>query len=158
MRSVDVNNVVRDVLALMAYELRSESVTLVLELDEHAPPVSSDRVQLEQVVLNLVSNAVDAMRSTPERSARTLTIRTSSEAADGVEMRVKDSGEGLPKEGQAKLFDPFFTTRNSGMGMGLSISRSIVEAHGGSLGCCANSDQGATFYFTLPTMEEVAPV
>jgi signal transduction histidine kinase len=113
------------------------------------PAVWVDSVQIEQVILNLVRNGLDAMRN-PAPSRGVLSIETSMVGEAAIEVAVCDAGEGLAPEVADKIFDPFFTTKSDGMGMGLAISRTIIEAHGGRLWMTKNSDRGATFHFTLP--------
>jgi len=116
------------------------------------PRVSGDRVQLQQVLLNLIVNAIEAMSGIEEQS-RELTIVSSSNASDGVSVEVRDSGTGLKPEQALHLFEPFYTTKAEGLGIGLSISRSIVEAHGGRLSASADTPHGAVFAFSLPVSE-----
>jgi C4-dicarboxylate-specific signal transduction histidine kinase len=145
---LDMNDVIDDVVSLSAPMLRQHHVRLDVDRRPSLPSVTGDRIQLQQVLLNLVINATDAMRSVTER-ARLLEIRT----ADGdgtVKVRVRDSGPGLPESSVQRIFTPFFSTKPEGMGVGLSISRSIVEAHGGRLNLVSNSTNGATFEMELP--------
>ena len=145
---LDVNDVIEDVVALSAPMLRQHHVRLDVERRPDLRAITGDRIQLQQVLLNLVINATDAMRSVDDR-ARLLEIRT----ADGngsVKVRVRDSGPGLPDTSVQRIFTPFFSTKPEGMGVGLSISRSIVEAHGGRLNLVSNSTTGATFEVELP--------
>ena len=116
-------------------------------------PFSGDRVQLQQVVLNLVMNAIEAMSGVEDRS-RELMITTRNIDADQVQVSVEDSGPGLDPKAASRIFDPFYTTKPSGMGMGLSISRSILQNHGGRLWATANDGPGATFHFSLPKYHE----
>lgn len=148
----DVNALVHEVLPFAEAETHPHAVAVRLELTPHLPRVQVDGIQIEQVILNLVRNAADAMRETAlER--RELTIRTAESAGHRVEIAVRDAGHGLPPEIARDVFEPFFTTKSNGLGMGLSISRSIIEAHGGNLWATANADGGATFHFTLPAGE-----
>ncbi len=110
--------------------------------------VIADRIQIEQVVLNLLRNALQAIEAVPT-GPREITLETVA-SGEQIEVRVGDTGIGLPSDGAAELFEPFFTTKKHGLGMGLSISRSILEAHGGSLSAQPNPPRGATFVFTLP--------
>jgi C4-dicarboxylate-specific signal transduction histidine kinase len=146
--SLDVNDVVDDVLALSRPMLRERNVRLEIQRVPDLPPVTGDRIQLQQVLLNLVINAADAMRAVTAQS-RVLEIRTA--RYDGhISVLVHDSGPGLSEASVRRIFTPFFTTKPDGMGVGLSISRSIVEAHGGQLNLKSNSDDGATFELELP--------
>jgi len=123
-------------------------VVLKTELDSKLPLLQGDNIQLQQVLLNLISNSFDAMQN--NQGPRELLIRTSRKDSETIEVSVKDSGCGISEKNLTKLFDHFFTSKPDGLGMGLSISRSIVEAHGGHLDVANNPDYGATFYFTLP--------
>jgi len=149
---LDLNEGIREVVALAQAEVRKNGVTLRMELARDLPPVRGDRVQLQQVVLNLILNAVEAMSAVEDRP-RELVIRTQSGELDPVRVTVQDSGRGLDPESTKRLFDAFYTTKPGGMGMGLSICRSIVESHGGRLRAAPNDGPGATFSFTLPNDE-----
>jgi C4-dicarboxylate-specific signal transduction histidine kinase len=146
-----VDDIVRDVATLVQGELRTHNVSLDLRCDADIPLVAGDRVQLQQVVLNLVLNAVEAMSSVFGRS-RVLHLRTGPRGPDEVLVAVQDAGIGLGPGDADRVFDAFFTTKKTGMGMGLAISRSIVESHGGRLWATANPDHGATFQFVLPAL------
>jgi PAS domain S-box-containing protein len=146
---LNVNDLVRETLALLRSELILKSISAQLDLAPELPPVIGGRVELQQVLMNLVLNAVDAMANR-ESGRRNVRIATSVDGPRSVRVSVSDSGAGLPAELIAERWEPFFTTKPTGMGMGLSISRSIIESHGGRLWAVNNPDQGATFYFTLP--------
>jgi C4-dicarboxylate-specific signal transduction histidine kinase len=146
---LDVNDVVRETIALMRRELISHRVTLRTELTPALPIILGDRVQLQQVIINLVMNGAEAMQSVNGRP-RELAIRSRQDETRLVLVGVTDCGVGISAENADRLFDPFFTTKSGGMGMGLSICRSIVEAHDGRLWATANLPHGATFQFTLP--------
>jgi len=146
--SIDLNEATREVVALSMSELQSQRVALRLELANDLPPVIGDRVQLQQVILNLLLNASDAM-STVEDRPRELVIATTVEAAD-VHLSVRDTGIGFDAGDPDRLFDAFYTTKSSGMGIGLSVSRSIMERHGGRLLATPNRGPGATFSFSIP--------
>ena len=121
---------------------------------EHLPrglsPVVADRVQIESVILNLLRNGVDAMADTPPDQRR-LELSVEEASEDAIRISIRDHGTGVPPDVQGNLFNPFFTTKKHGMGMGLAICRSIVIAHGGKLECANTEEGGATFWFTLPT-------
>jgi PAS domain S-box-containing protein len=146
---IDLNDAAREVLALSMNELQRANVTLRTELDEGLPVVNGDRVQLQQVLLNLVLNANDAMREVDDR-ARDLVIATAREHPDRVRLSVRDSGVGIDPQSLEKVFEAFYTTKANGMGIGLSVSRSIIQSHHGRLWADANDGPGATFSFCIP--------
>ena len=151
---VDINEVIREMIVLLRGEAARYSILLQTELAADLPQVMGDRVQLQQVMMNLMMNGIDALADID--GTRELVIR-SHYAEDGlVSVSVSDSGLGLPKERAGKIFDAFFTTKPHGTGMGLRISRSIVESHGGRLWASENIPRGASFHFTLPTVETLA--
>jgi C4-dicarboxylate-specific signal transduction histidine kinase len=149
--AVDVNDVVREVLALVRGELEKRRVSVRSDL-EPLPQVLADRVQLQQVVVNLIMNALDAMASVDGR-ARVLQLRTERHQPGGVMVTVQDSGTGIDKKHMDRIFEPFFTTKPHGIGMGLSICRSIVEAHGGRLMASQCHPYGSVFQVILPIRE-----
>jgi PAS domain S-box-containing protein len=146
---LDINDAIRDIVALAQGEVSRNRVTLRMELAADLPPVLGDRVQLQQVILNLLMNGVEAMAVVNDRP-RELCIQSRSHESDKVLIAVQDCGIGLDRENLGKIFDAFYTTKSQGMGMGLAISRSIVENHGGRLWATANKGAGVTFQFTLP--------
>ena len=148
--ALEINEAILEVIALTRGEVVKNGVSVQTQLAEGLPLIQGDRVQLQQVILNLIINAVEAMSGVSEGS-RELLIGTGKDASGGVLVAVQDSGPGLNPESFDRLFDAFYTTKPGGMGMGLSICRSIVEAHGGRIWATANDDRGATFQFTLPT-------
>lgn len=150
---LDLNEVVREVTGLVQQQLSNRRVALRLDLDPALPSVRADRVQLQQLLLNLVINAMEAMEQVTDRSLE-LSIRTMRDDAGQVVLTVRDCGVGIDGAVAHRLFDAFFTTKGSGMGMGLSICRSIIEAHGGRLTASPNDGPGATFGFTLPPCRE----
>jgi PAS domain S-box-containing protein len=152
-KALHINEVVNEVMSLVQHELFSHRVALRLELAPALPPVLADRIQLQQVILNLVVNGIEAMQPVTDRP-RELVIRTRQDETDQVLVTVSDCGVGVAAEDVDRLFDAFFTTKSDGMGMGLSICRSIVDAHGGRLSASGNTGPGATFQFTLPLHEE----
>src|SRR5215475_2906908 len=150
MCELDINNVIREVLALAGHELRNNQVFVDCHLTQKLPHVWADRVQLQQVLLNLIMNGVEAMTG---GQPRTLSVESRTDESGNVLVAVGDSGTGFGSEVD-RLFTPFFTTKGNGMGMGLPISRSLIESHGGRLWATANSPQGAVFSFTLPASSE----
>jgi C4-dicarboxylate-specific signal transduction histidine kinase len=156
---LDLRDVVRDVLALARLESAARRVTIRADLSRYLPSVSGDRVQLQQVLLNLVMNGMDAMTQVDE-AKRVLIIGACREIQAGVTrtlVSVKDSGIGVEPGQMDRLFEAFYTTKPQGMGMGLAISRSIIEAHGGRLWAEPNQGPGATFLFSLPVAGNTAP-
>jgi C4-dicarboxylate-specific signal transduction histidine kinase len=150
MLSLDINEVIREAIMLVQREVLSHGVSLRTELASALPPVLGDRIQLQQVVINLLINGVEAMAPVTDRP-RDMLIRSQQPEAGQVLVAVQDSGIGIDSETAERLFSAFFTTKPSGMGMGLSISRSIIRAHGGRLWVSPNPDHGAAFQFTVPT-------
>jgi C4-dicarboxylate-specific signal transduction histidine kinase len=146
---LDVNDVVREAIPLVRRELISHQVSLRMDLAAAVPMTLGDRVQLQQVIINLVMNGIEAMQSVTDRP-RELVIRSRQDETQQVLVSVADCGVGISAENADRLFTAFFTTKASGMGMGLSICRSIMEAHGGRLWATANVPHGTTFQFTLP--------
>ena len=146
---IDVDDLMREVLALLRAELQGEQISVEIDLGAGLPGVLADRVQLQQLFVNLISNAIDAMRPVRERPRR-LRVSARVVEADGVIIAVGDTGSGLDSDVKDRIFDPFFTTKSSGMGLGLSICRSIVEAHGGRIWASPGSPHGSVFQFMLP--------
>jgi PAS domain S-box-containing protein len=151
---LDINETIIEVIALAQYQLRRNDIFLKTQLAQGLPLVQGDKVELQQVLLNLIVNAIEAMSGIAERRHE-LTIVSATDGPDAVGVEVRDSGKGLDAERAARLFEPFYTTKAEGTGIGLSISRSIVEAHGGQLSAAANAPHGAVFRFSLPVEEPV---
>ena len=149
---LDINDVVRETVALVQRELISQQASLQIELAPTLPVIPVDRIQLQQVIINLMMNGIEAMQSVTDRP-RELVIQSAQDETHLV-VSVRDCGVGIAVENAERLFNPFFTTKASGMGMGLSICRSIIEAHDGRLWATANVPHGATFQFTLPLNSE----
>jgi PAS domain S-box-containing protein len=147
--AVDLNDATREVIALLLGELQRNQVIVRPELADDLPPVSADRVQLQQVILNLLRNASEAMSDVDDRP-RQLVIRTAADEGDRVRLTVQDAGVGFEPQGVDKLFEPFYTTKSGGMGIGLSVSRSIIERHHGRLWATPNDGPGTTFTFSIP--------
>jgi len=148
--SLDLNEATREVVALLLSELERNKVMVRTELAGELPPIQGDRVQLQQVISNLLLNASDAMSGIVDRP-RLLVIRTERDEEDHVQVSVRDTGVGLGPQGADRLFDAFYTTKSNGMGIGLSVSRSIIEGHQGRLWATPNDGPGATFLFSIPS-------
>lgn len=153
MASVDLNSLVQDVVSLIKSEIVMRGAFITLRLDNHIPRVFGDRVHLQQVMINFILNALEAMTDI-EDAHREIVISTSREDKQKVRVSIRDFGIGIDEDKFNKILEPFYTTKPSGMGMGLSINRSIIEAHAGRLWAENNGDKGATFYFTLPIQED----
>ena len=149
---VDVNELIREMIILLRNEISRQSIAVRTELAEALPQIMGDRVQLQQVMMNLIMNSIDAMKDVD--GARELTINSRSAESEQVMVSVSDTGVGLPSQQADQIFNAFFTTKPHGTGMGLRISRSIIESHGGRLWAADNSPRGASFRFTLPTKAE----
>lgn len=147
---VKLNQVIKETAALTAGQASKNNVTIEFELSPDLPYVLGDSIQLQQVIVNLLMNGIEAMSSVPD-GPRTLVIRSEPASGGQIRISVKDSGIGVSADIMPRLFEPFFTTRSKGMGMGLSISRSIIEAHGGRLWAESNGSGGSIFQFTLPS-------
>ena len=147
--TVDLNEAAREVVVLSLSELQRNQVIVRQELADDLPTVTGDRVQLQQVILNLLLNAADAMHDINDRP-RLLVIRTERDTDNHVRLSVQDAGMGFEPQAVAKLFDAFYTTKSGGMGIGLSVSRSIIESHHGRLWAAPNDGPGATFAFSVP--------
>jgi signal transduction histidine kinase len=150
---LDLNEVVSEVARLVRSDAIIRNVSMTLDLAAELPRVRGDRVQLQQVVLNLVLNGLEAMRE-PGVGDRALVVRTAPDGADAVRVEVQDSGTGIDEKDAGRIFEPLYTTKLEGLGMGLAIVRTIVDAHGGGLGIANNVGGGATVYFTLPVATE----
>jgi C4-dicarboxylate-specific signal transduction histidine kinase len=149
---LEINDIIREVIALSDGELRRNGVSLRTDLPENLSPVVVDRVLLQQVILNLIMNAIEAVRAVRDRT-RVLHIRTEEQPSGHIVVFVQDSGVGVHPEHSSRIFEAFYTTKAEGVGMGLTISRSIIEAHGGRVWAVANDGPGSTFCFTLPIDE-----
>ena len=144
----EINKVIREVIMLAQNEMQKNGISVVMALGEQLPLIEGDRIQLQQVMLNLINNAAQAM-SVAGVESRELAISTSKTSRDEIVVAVRDSGPGLDPTNPNRVFEAFYTTKPGGLGMGLSICRSIIEAHGGRLAASANTPRGATFQFTL---------
>jgi signal transduction histidine kinase len=152
--SLDINQTIHEVIALAQNGVQRNQIALQTQLSGDMPPICADRIQLQQVMLNLMMNAIEAM--TQVSGPRELLISSGADDAKDVVVVVRDSGPGLDSKSLDRLFEPFYTTKPQGMGMGLAICRSIIEAHGGRLWATANRDRGASFHFSLPTGESAS--
>jgi two-component system, LuxR family, sensor kinase FixL len=153
---LDINETILEVIALARSEAQQNRVSLQTQLSKEVPLILGDRIQLQQVILNLIINAIEAMSGVGD-GPRELQVGSEKDDSQGVLVAVRDSGPGLDPESLDQLFTAFYTTKPQGMGMGLAISRSIIEAHGGRLWATANQHRGATFQFTLPADAERVP-
>ncbi|TIM37456.1 ATP-binding protein, partial [Mesorhizobium sp.] len=151
MVAVEINETIREVIVLTQGEMTKNGVSLLTRLADGLPLVQGDKVQLQQVILNLIINAAEAMASSDEEP-RELHIATNSTDSQSVLVLVADSGPGLASTNYERLFDAFYTTKPTGLGMGLPICRTIIEAHGGQLWASANLPRGAVFQFTVPIL------
>jgi signal transduction histidine kinase len=148
---VNLNETIREIIALLESEATQYKILVRSELAANLPRIAGDRVQLQQVLMNLMMNSLDAMRDV--EGARELAIKSQRDENGQVLISVSDTGVGLPPEQADKIFNAFFTTKTHGTGMGLRISRSIIESHGGRLSAVNNTQRGATFKFTLPAAQ-----
>jgi len=151
-RPLDLNTLIRDVAKLLASDAVIRNVGFVLDLHPEPVVVNADSVQLQQVILNLLLNAMDAMADSADGD-RTIVLRTERTEIDAVHVAVQDAGPGLAPNAEEQIFEPFYTTKPAGMGMGLSIARSIVHAHGGLIWATNNPARGATFHLALPSSD-----
>ena len=146
--SLDINDVIQEALAVVRDQLRTHRVAVHADLGERLPRISGEQVQLQQVLVNLITNAIDSMAT--KNGERVLSIRSEMRHAGCVMVSVEDTGKGLEPGAADRIFNPMFTTKTHGMGMGLSICRSIIEAHEGQLWVTADKGRGAIFHFTVP--------
>ena len=146
---VDINKLVSSVLALARIDLQKHKIELQAQLDDRFPKVLSNQVQLQQVILNLVMNAIESMSSL---QTRVLRIKTALSQTNTVHVSIEDTGMGIKESDLARLFQPMFTTKERGMGMGLSICHSIIETHGGRISASPRANGGSIFQFELPTV------
>jgi C4-dicarboxylate-specific signal transduction histidine kinase len=153
---VNLNRVIEETVALTAEQAARHNTMVAVDLDRALPNVAGDRIQLQQVILNLIVNGIEAMAAVTERE-RKLTVRSRCDSDRGVHVLVEDSGIGVDSEMLPRIFEPFYTTRAQGIGMGLAISHSIVEAHGGRLWAASVVNHGSIFQFVLPVEEGSAP-
>jgi PAS domain S-box-containing protein len=148
--TTNLNDLIHNAVDLCTSELKQNSTRLGFELENKLPSIYVDQMQIEQVIINLIRNSIDALKGLPEKQDRQITIHSHLTPDNGIQVRVKDNGPGLNDDQQQKIFTPFYTTKADGMGMGLPISRSIIESHKGTLYFNSLAEKGTTFYFTLP--------
>ena len=151
----DINSLVEDAVNLCAADFKQNNIRLELDLEKELPVATVDDIQIEQVLLNLIRNSIDALNAMPKTTQRRVLIQTHMNRLNEIVIKVKDSGSGVDDAQKEKILTPFFTTKPTGMGMGLSISRTIIEAHNGVLSFNSKPGEGATFYFTLPVKRKV---
>ena len=147
-----IDTLIENAVNFCAHECYQDNIQVTLELNPNIPKIAMDSVQIEQVLLNLIRNAIDALKEQVKESDKTISIQT--QLNKGLEVRVKDNGPGLTDLQKEKILMPFYTSKSSGMGMGLSISRSIIEVHGGTINFNSKLGVGTTFYFNLPISGE----
>lgn len=152
--TVEINALILDAISLSESFIKTNGVTLQLQLADALPTLCIDSIQIEQVILNLIKNSIDALLNLPPLTARRLSVQTALNSKGEIEIRIKDNGQGIVASEQHKILTPFYTTKAEGMGMGLSICRSIIEAHGGVLRFNSQPGKGSTFYFTLAVQEQ----
>ncbi|MDD5578035.1 MAG: PAS domain S-box protein [Methylobacter sp.] len=148
--NADMNDLIHEAVSLCIAELRQNNIRLTFELEKNLPPVRVDQLQIEQVIINLIRNSIEALQSLPVKYKRQITIHTHLTLNKGIQVRVKDNGQGFDSDQQQKILTPFYTTKTEGMGLGLSICRSLIEAYEGSLYFNSEPGKGSTFYFILP--------
>ena len=148
--TANINTLIHNAISLCIAEFKPNNIKLKFELTKNLPTVYVDNIQIEQVIINLVKNSIDALKTLPQQTQRQLAIQTNLINNNDIEIRVKDNGPGIDEAQQQKILTPFYTTKSDGMGMGLSISRSLVETHDGVLHFNSKAEKGTTFYFTLP--------
>lgn len=152
-QEVSCGEIIHDIAALAEVDARNSSIPLTIDVAEGLPKISVDAVQIQQVILNLIRNGIDAMMNM-DQYGKGISVAVSKFEDNQVRIEVTDHGSGITKEAEEHIFQPFFTTKSSGMGLGLAICRSIIESHGGVLGFRRNPSGGTTFYFTLPAISE----
>lgn len=152
-QEVSCGEIIHDIAALAEVDARNSSIPLTIDVAEGLPKISVDAVQIQQVILNLIRNGIDAMMNM-DQYGKGISVAVSKFEGNQVRIEVTDHGSGITKEAEEHIFQPFFTTKSSGMGLGLAICRSIIESHGGVLGFRRNPSGGTTFYFTLPAISE----
>ncbi|HEY8219255.1 MAG TPA: ATP-binding protein [Methylobacter sp.] len=153
--STDINALVHDAVGLCIAEFKQNDIKVTFELENNLPPVHVDQIQIEQVIINLIRNSIEALQNQSVEQHRQVVISTRLSLKNCIQVSVTDNGPGLDADEQQQILSPFYTTKADGMGMGLSISRSLIDSHEGSLGFNSQPGKGATFYFTLPHAEKI---
>jgi signal transduction histidine kinase len=153
--AADMNALVHDAVGLCIAELKQNDIKVTFELENNLPPVHVDQLQIEQVIINLIRNSIEALQNQSVEQHRQVVISTRLSLKNCIQVSVTDNGPGLDADEQQQILSPFYTTKADGMGMGLSISRSLIDSHEGSLGFNSQPGKGATFYFTLPHAEKI---
>ncbi|NOT66918.1 MAG: PAS domain-containing protein [Methylophilaceae bacterium] len=150
--ATDINVLIHNAVSLCVDELKINNIKLTFDLENHLPTIAVDQIQIEQVLINLIRNSIEVLQTLPITAPRHLSIHSCITPDNGIQVRVKDNGPGIAQDQQQKILTPFYTTKPTGMGMGLSISRSLIKAHGGALHFNTQLGKGTSFYFTLPVM------
>ena len=148
--SVEINVLIREAVRLCMANIKKNQLELTLKLENNLPTVYADPFQIEQVVINLIRNSIDALQNLPGNRQRRLSLHTQLTAAQEIQVSVEDNGPGINEDQQLKIMLPLYTTKTNSIGMGLTISRSLIEAHGGALHFTSKPGKGSAFYFTLP--------
>jgi len=151
--AVNINVLIQEAASLCIAEVKQHNIKLTLELEDNLPTLYVDQIQIEQVIINLLRNSIDALHNKPLNQQRQLTLQSLVTLENTIQVRIKDNGVGLDDDQQQKIVMPFYTTKPDGMGMGLSISRSLIEAHQGRLQFSSKPGKGSTFYFSLPLVK-----
>ncbi|MGZ4955495.1 MAG: sensor histidine kinase, partial [Methylobacter sp.] len=154
--TADVNALIYNSIGLCMADIKQNSIKLTFKLANNLPPVKVDQIQIEQVIINLIRNSVEALQSLPAKQQRQIEFHTRLTANNDILVELIDNGPGLDENNRQQILTPFYTTKTNGMGMGLSISRSIIEAHEGTLHFNSQHKNGASFYFTLPLQDKCA--
>jgi C4-dicarboxylate-specific signal transduction histidine kinase len=153
--TADINTLIYDAVGLSIAEIKQNDIKLTFGFENDLPPVCVDHIQIEQVIINLIRNSVDALQNLPAKQQRQLSIQSQLTLNNAIQVRVKDNGPGFDEDQRQQILTPFYTTKADGVGMGLSITRSIIEAHEGALFFNGKPKKGATFYFTLPLSKKL---
>lgn len=153
--TVEINSLVIDATSLCSDDIKLNQINLIFGFENDLPFIIADHIQIEQVLINLIRNSIDTLQYLPKYQPRQISIQTRLNSDEFIEVRVKDNGQGIDEDQQTKILTPFYTTKKTGMGMGLAICRSLIEAHNGTLRFTSKPGKGSTFYFTLPTRKKI---